>query len=184
MKTRDLVLMSLFTALIIAGTYIKIPLPVCPITFQPLFVTLAGIFLGGRKGAAAVACYVFLGLLGLPVFTGGGGVWYVFQPTFGFLIGYVIQAFITGDLVRSGKPVLGRFIFGCFSGLIIMYIIGVAYFWVISRYYLGNSLTVKGLLVNCLFIPFPKDAVMCVFAAVLGKKMLPHLDAEQRRTAQ
>lgn len=183
-KTKDLVLMSLFTALIITGTYIKIPLPVCPITFQPVFVTLTGIFLGGRKGAASVACYIFLGLVGLPVFTGGGGLWYVFQPTFGFLLGYIIQAFITGEIVRSGKPVLSRFLFGCFTGLIIMYVIGVPYFWIISRYYICNSMTVKSLLVNCLFIPFPKDAALCAFAAVLGKKMLPHIDAEYRRAVQ
>lgn len=184
MKTKDLVLMSLFTALIIAGTYIKIPLPVCPITFQPVFVTLTGIFLGGRKGAASVACYVFLGLLGLPVFTGGGGLWYVFQPTFGFLIGYIVQAFVTGEIARSDKPVLSRLLFGCFLGLIVMYMIGVPYFWLISRYYLGNSLTVKALLVNCLLIPFPKDAALCAFAAVPGKKMLPHLNTEQRRAVE
>ena len=67
--TRDLVLFALFTALIAIGAFIRIPVPFCPFTLQLLFTTLAGLLLGSRRGAASVAVYVFLGLIGLPVFT-------------------------------------------------------------------------------------------------------------------
>jgi len=71
MKTRDLILISLFTALTAVGAFIRIPVPVCPFTLQLLFTTMAGLLLGARKGAVAVLSYVLLGLAGLPVFTGG-----------------------------------------------------------------------------------------------------------------
>ena len=93
-KTKDLVLTAMFTALITAGAYIRIPVPVCPFTLQFLFTTLAGIVLGKNKGAAATALYVVLGLAGLPVFTGGGGIGYVLQPTFGYLIGFIAGLFV------------------------------------------------------------------------------------------
>lgn len=87
--TRDLVLFALFTALIAIGAFIRIPVPFCPFTLQLLFTTLAGLLLGSRRGAASVAVYVFLGTIGLPVFTSGGGPSYIFQPTFGYLLGFI-----------------------------------------------------------------------------------------------
>ena len=60
-RTRDMILTALFTALITAGAYIRIPVPVCPFTLQFLFTTLAGVLLGSRKGAAAVGIYVIIG---------------------------------------------------------------------------------------------------------------------------
>ena len=99
-KTKSMVLTAMFTALITAGAYIRIPVPVCPFTLQFLFTTLAGIILGKNRGAAAAAMYVILGLAGLPVFAGGGGIGYVLQPTFGYLIGFIAGSYITGA-VRS-----------------------------------------------------------------------------------
>lgn len=171
MKTRNLVLTSLFTALTIIGTFVRIPLPVCPITLQPLFVCLSGIFLGAMYGAVSVICYIVLGLLGLPVFAMGGGFGCVLNPTFGFIIGFVLQAFVTGLIVRKGSPVLSRMLAGCFSGLVLMYAVGLVYFMLISRFYLEN-LNIQTTLVSCLLIPFPKDAALCAFAAFLGQKFL------------
>ena len=93
----------MFTALITAGAYIRIPVPICPFTLQFLFTTLAGIILGKNKGAAATALYVILGLAGLPVFTGGGGIGYVLQPSFGYILGFIAGAFVTGLIVERAK---------------------------------------------------------------------------------
>lgn len=99
--TRDLVLFALFTALIAIGAFIRIPVPFCPFTLQLLFTTLAGLLLGSRRGAASVAVYVFLGLIGLPVFTSGGGPSYIFQPTFGYLLGFIGGAGLTGYIAHQ-----------------------------------------------------------------------------------
>ena len=89
MKTREMILTGLFAALTAVGAFIKVPVPVCPFTLQFLFTTLAGVLLGGKLGACAVGIYVMLGLAGLPIFAGGGGISYVLQPTFGYLIGFI-----------------------------------------------------------------------------------------------
>ena len=86
-KTKTLIYCSLFTALIAAGAFIKIPVPVVPFTLQYLFTMLAGLLLGSKRGTISVVAYMLLGLAGLPIFSEGGGLWYVFKPSFGYKIG-------------------------------------------------------------------------------------------------
>lgn len=95
-KTRSMILCALFAALIAAGAFLRIPIPVVPFTLQYLFTMLAGLLLGPRLGATAVGVYIVLGLAGLPVFTQGGGPGYIFQPTFGYIIGFALGAYLTG----------------------------------------------------------------------------------------
>lgn len=75
--TKDMILCAMFVALIAAGAFIKIPVPVVPFTLQYLFTMLAGLLLGGRKGCFAVCVYILLGLVGLPIFAQGGGIGYL-----------------------------------------------------------------------------------------------------------
>ena len=88
--TRQLTMTALFVALIAVGAFIRVPLPNCPFTLQILFTTLAGIVLGSRLGATSVGIYIVLGLIGVPIFTSGGGPGYILQPTFGYLIGFMV----------------------------------------------------------------------------------------------
>ena len=59
-KTKDLTLCALFVALITAGAFIKIPVPVVPFTLQTLFTMLAGLLLGAKRGCTAVCIYIIL----------------------------------------------------------------------------------------------------------------------------
>ena len=104
-KTKEMCVTALFTALICAGAFIKIPTPLLPVTFQSLFVTLAGLLLGGKKGALSVGVYVFIGLLGIPVFTEGGGLSYILKPTFGYLLGFILCAFISGKIAENCREI-------------------------------------------------------------------------------
>ena len=72
-RTKNLMYCSLFTALIAVGAFIKIPIPVVPFTLQFLFTTLAGLLLGSKMGAVSVIAYMVLVLVGLPIFSEGGG---------------------------------------------------------------------------------------------------------------
>ena len=72
-RTKNLMYCSLFTALIAVGAFIKIPIPVVPFTLQFFFTTLAGLLLGSKMGAVSVIAYMVLGLVGLPIFSEGGG---------------------------------------------------------------------------------------------------------------
>ena len=95
MKTKGVIYCGLFTALIAVGAFIKIPIPVVPFTLQYLFTMLAGLLLGSRLGTVSVLSYMLLGLAGLPIFSEGGGLWYVFKPSFGYIIGFAVGTFVT-----------------------------------------------------------------------------------------
>lgn len=79
-KTKDMILCGMFVALIAAGAFIKIPIPVIPFTLQYLFTMMAGLLLGPKKGCLAVLIYILLGLMGLPIFAQGGGIGYLVSP--------------------------------------------------------------------------------------------------------
>ena len=99
-STRDLVLIPLFAALFSIGAFIKIPIGLVPASLQTIFVLLAGMLLGARRGALAVLLYLLLGLIGLPVFTAGGGPGYILHPTFGYLLGMLPAAWLAGKFRR------------------------------------------------------------------------------------
>ena len=176
MKTKDMVLIAMFAALSAAGAFLKIPMPLCPITLQLLFTTLAGLILGARKGAAAVAVYVAIGLMGIPVFTKGGGPGYVLEPTFGYLLGFIAGAYITGKIAHGGEPTFRRLLAGTISGLVVVYAAGVVYYFFISKVYLGNDVPVGKLLMSLVLIPLPGDILLSVFASELGRRLIPVLE--------
>ena len=119
---------SLFTALIAVGAFIKIPIPVVPFTLQFLFTTLAGLLLGSKMGAVSVIAYMVLGLVGLPIFSEGGGIWYVFKPSFGYIIGFCIGTYVTGLMAeRMKEKTIPGYLAANFTGLMIVYAVGIHY---------------------------------------------------------
>lgn len=93
------------SAVIALGAQLEVVLPFSPVplTGQTFGVLLAGILLGSRWGAAAVAAYLVEGLLGMPVFAGGAAGPVVFAgPTAGYLVGFLPAAFLTGALAERG----------------------------------------------------------------------------------
>lgn len=127
----DLCMIALFAALMCTTATIKIPLPnYMPITIQTLFALLSGAVLGRVRGAIAMLVYLAVGLVGLPVFATGGGLNYVFTPYFGFLLGFVLAAYLTGFLferVKKDAEWKSALIF--ILGAISVYIIGLPYMY-------------------------------------------------------
>ena len=101
LKTRDLILIAMFAALTAIGAFIRIPLPVVPITLQYFFCALGALLLGAKKGALAQILYVAVGLIGIPIFTKGGGPQYIFQPSFGYLIRIYIWSIYNRKVLRK-----------------------------------------------------------------------------------
>ena len=102
-KTRNLILVAMFAALTAVGAFIKVPIPYIPFTLQYLFCALAELILGSRLGALSQIVYVAIGLSGVPVFTEGGGLGYIFKPTFGYLIGFIVAAYVIGKIRENVK---------------------------------------------------------------------------------
>ena len=182
-KTKDMILCAMFVVLIAAGAFLKVPVPVVPFTLQFLFTMLAGLLLGPRLGALAVAVYVLLGLAGLPVFAQGGGLAYVVQPTFGYLIGFVLGTWVTGAIARreTGLPGFGRLLGANLAGLAVVYLCGMLYCWVVTNYYLNTPMGLWALVLYCFLLAVPGDLFLCVVGAMAGRRLLPLVGIRRER---
>ena len=166
MSARKLVYTALFAVLTAVGAFLRIPLGVSSITLQFLFTAMAGVLLGPACGALSQGVYVALGLIGLPIFTAGGGFGYVLQPTFGFLLGLIPAAAIIGAISRRSSSPL-RLALACLAGLAALYAVGVPYMALIPNGYMGKGMSVSGLLWAGM-IPFlPGDAIKIAVTALL-----------------
>lgn len=166
MSARKLVYTALFAVLTAVGAFLRIPLGVLSITLQFLFTAMAGVLLGPACGALSQGVYVALGLIGLPIFTAGGGFGYVLQPTFGFLLGLIPAAAIIGAISRRSSSPL-RLALACLAGLAALYAVGVPYMALILNGYMGKGMSVSGLLWAGM-IPFlPGDAIKIAVTALL-----------------
>lgn len=179
-KTKNMMLCALFVALIAVGAFIRIPIPVVPFTLQYLFTMLAGLFLGGKRGFIAVCIYIALGLIGLPIFASGGGIAYVFQPSFGYIIGFAVGAFVTGTIAnKASKPGYKRLLAANFIGLGIVYLLGMIYYYLISTFYLGTPIGIWPLFLYCFILTIPGDILLCIAGAILGKRLIPLIKLER-----
>lgn len=179
-SAHSLVLCALFAALIAAGAFIKIPVPAVPFTLQFLFTTLAGLLLGKKYGAISVAVYIAIGLTGIPVFTSGGGIGYIFQPTFGYIIGFLAGTYVTGLVAERSARSFRTFLLAGFAGLLVVYIFGIVYYYFISNYYLGSAITVKTLLIYGFVLAVPGDIAICYVSAIIAKRIKPFMKAGVR----
>ncbi|HYG43290.1 MAG TPA: biotin transporter BioY [Bordetella sp.] len=145
MKTKDIVLIALFAALIVVLSLMPpIPLPAIPVpvTLQTLGTMLAGAMLGPVRGALACLLYLLLAAIGLPVLPGGrGGLGVFFGPTGGFLVGMALGACITGWLARhlaartrhAGLVVAGYMTACVAGGILAVYAIGIPWLATVTQ---------------------------------------------------
>ena len=101
---------ALIGSIILAiSSKIKIPFYPVPMTMQTLIVLMIGIAFGWKLGVATVALYLFEGIIGLPVFSGspekGVGLVYFTGPTMGYLLGFLVTAYISGKFIYDNNIV-------------------------------------------------------------------------------
>lgn len=181
---RQLVLCSLFAALVAVGAFIKISIPIDPFpmhfTLQLFFALLSGFLLGPRLSILSVGVYLILGLIGVPIFAAGGGLSYLIRPTFGFLLGFAFAAGITGILTRWFSKKYARqsfwlFLLAATVGMIAYYICGMVYFYLISNYVINMPVTWPVVFVNCFLITLLPDFILCILSALFALQLLPQL---------
>jgi biotin transport system substrate-specific component len=187
-QIRDIVQVGLFTALTcIVSLILKWGGDILvPFSLLPLMALLAGVFLGGRLGAWSMLVYALMGLIGIPVFAKPpfGGPIYLLQPTFGFILGYIAAAYVTGKLVeKESEPGLFRLVTAMLAGLGVLYLVGLPYLWVIVNFFLGNSMTAATVL-KVAFLPFiGLDLIKMGLGAVLANLVTKRVGSLIRRPA-
>lgn len=172
LPSKIIVFCGLFTALIVVGALTRIPVPVIPFTLQLLFTTLAGMVLGPVYGSLSVVLYLLLGLLGLPVFANGGGLGYIFQPTFGYLLAFIAGTALVGHLTKKQKNrTFLRFFLAGVAGLLLVYVGGYVYYYLLATHVLGMIIVPKILFFHAFLLPLPGDLLSCVIASTIALRI-------------
>ena len=138
--------------------------------------------LGAKYGALSQFVYVALGLVGLPIFTAGGGFGYLLYPTRGFLIGLIPAAWVIGKLT-GGSRSIKRIVPACLAGLAVLYLVGLPYMAVVLNVYMGKGLSTWGILIAGMIPYLPGDMVKIIVVDVLAPKLLPHVGAQAEQAA-
>ena len=176
-RTLELTLASMFVVLIAIGANITAFIPFLvvggvPITLQTFFATLAGLILGSRIGTISTSAYAFIGLVGVPVFaqfSGGPGA--LIRPTFGFILSFILAAYVIGKMV-AGKDNVSRFIMASLVGMAINYIFGTNWMYFAYKFWADapEGFT-YGMAWLWMLAPMPKDIILGIFAGILAHRL-------------
>ena len=181
MKRRNfivtLTLSALFCALICVGSFIRIPMPnMMPMTLQTFFVLLTALVLPFKSSILATVTYMTLGLVGLPIFSGGGGLGYVLMPNFGFIIGFVVATVIMSVITEKlNNCKIWQYIIISLLGVTAIYIIGILYFAFITNVYNNNDYSAIWF-IQTVFLPFlPKEIICIILSSLSAYKIRPYI---------
>lgn len=184
LKTKDLALIALFTAMIVVLGIIPplaVPWVPVPVTLQTFGVMLAGLILGPWRGGLVVLTYVLIALLGIPVLPGGrAGLAVLAGPTGGFLLGMIPGALVTGWLAGRvaptgsahsatgwagvGPQVLRCWLASVVGGMLVVYAAGIP--WLAAVTGMGMN---KALLAVVVFLP--GDLLKALVASVVAQRI-------------
>lgn len=170
--TQRIVLAALFAALMAVCSQIQIPLPMVPINLALFAAHLCGALLGAKWGALSISAYVLLGLVGAPVYAGfASGPAALFGKTGGYILGYILSAFLVGLLSRRIGFTFKGLCLSMLVGVVACYAFGTVWFMAVTGLNLMTSLA------YCV-IPFlPGDAVKIALAALLALRLKKPLQA-------
>ena len=166
LKTKELTTCALFAALIAVGAFIKIdiPLPMYTMhfTLQWFFVLMAGFLLGAKLASLSVIVYLC------------GGPTYILRPGFGFLLGFVLAAFLIGAITEKLKKTNAfTLILPATVGLVAYYTVGAIYFYCMKNFYAATPVSWGIVIVDYCLITVAPDFILCVSAAVFSAKLRP-----------
>lgn len=175
--TRKLIMIALFAALTVMGSIIIIPIGAVPITFQNIFPMLAGLIIGPEAAAMSQFVYLLLGIVGLPVFAGGtGGVNSIFTPSFGYIIGFILSAYVIGKMSKIvGRPTFVKSVVICTVGTLMIYLIGIPYLYIVLNNILGKKITLTYAMKIGFVLFIPGDILKIIVASFVSNKIVPLL---------
>ena len=167
-RTKQMVLIALMTAVTCVLGPLSIPLPFSPvpISLTNFAIFLAIFVLGMKSGTISFIIYLLLGADGVPVFSSfRGGFQVLAGPTGGYLIGFIFLALIMGFALDHFDRKLVPTIIGMIIGMAVCYAFGTV--WLAKLLSLSFK---EGLMMGV--IPYlPGDAAKIIIAAIVGPKL-------------
>ncbi len=169
-KTKNYILISLFTAIIAVCSFITVPAAV-PFTLQTLGVFAALAILGGKRGTLCIILYVFTGLVGLPVFSGfSGGVSHLLGATGGYISGFILCGLCYWIITKIlGTKTIVKFS-GLLAGLVVCYLFGTLWYTAVYLKTLNFEAFVSSAQICVLPFIIP-DLIKIVVVLITDKKL-------------
>ncbi len=180
MQSKDITRVAIFVAIAaISAVIVRYGgESIVPFSLLPLVAVLAGTILGPKLGFFSMMAYLVLGLIGIPIFSKPpyGGPAYLFQPTFGFLLGFLAAAFISGMIIsKITEPRYIHFLIAMISGLASIYMIGIPYLYIIVNFVLGKEISWLGV-IEVGFLPFIIfDLIKVSIGAIIANTLIQRL---------
>ena len=166
-SARTLTEVALGAALMVVCSLISVPAAV-PFTLQTFGVFVLLVILGGSKGSLGILMFMLLGLIGLPVFSGGrGGPAALFGPTGGYILGFLITGLCYMLYERIGRERLPAQVASLVIGLILCYTFGTLWF---VQVYTG-VITVARALSLCVWPFILPDLLKLALALLVGRRV-------------
>lgn len=173
LRTLDMAYIALFAVLMAVCAWITVPMTV-PFTMQTFAVFAALCVLGGRRGLYAVAVYLLLGLVGLPVFSSFQSTGALLGPTGGYLVGFLMAALVYWAVTARLGESLPVVILGCVLVMVTYYVFGTIWFMIVYARITG-PVGLLSALSWCVFPFIVPDLVKLGLAVTLGGKLRRHL---------
>lgn len=164
-RTRDIAYIALMTAVTIGLSFVRIPFYPVPFTLQTLAAMLAGILIKRWAGVSSQVLYIALGLMGLPIFSQGGGIGYIFNPTFGYIL---FLPFLT-YLVSILHKYIG--VFGLILPSVMLLLFGTVYYLL----FINTDMASGSVFMSFMVIFIPAEIIKSMAAYYLGIKLKPIL---------
>lgn len=179
----DMTLAAMFAALCAIGANVTSMLVIggVPVTLQTFFCILAGLILGSRLGAFSMIVYTLIGLAGAPIFARmSGGLQTIFDPTFGFILSFILAAYAAGKIAETHTTRAG-YLIAAFTGLVINYGFGTNWMYAAMKWWAeapeGFS---YGLAWSWMLVPLPKD----IFLTIVAGLTAPRIRAALKKTSR
>ena len=173
LSIKEMTQIGMCAALMAIFSQLSIPLPFTsvPVTLQIFGLVVLAVIVGAKIGTLSIIVFVILGAIGLPVFANfSGGFGVIVGPTGGYIIGFIIMAFLIGYASSKGNKI---FLFiAAYIGVTIDLIIGTLYLKVVT------GMTMQGALIAGLYPFIIKDFITVALAVFIGlkvKKSVEHI---------
>lgn len=181
-KTREIALvgaMAAVTAVVaLVFRFYPIAFGTVPFSLLPFIAVLAGGILGARLGAWSMVVYIVMGLAGFQVFATEpfGGPLYVLKPTFGFILGYIPAAFISGCIIhRNINAGIVSYGVAMLLGMVAIYLVGIPYLYLMMNFYVGQKVLLWQVMAG-MGVFMLVDVIKALLAAVVARSVVKRLN--------
>ncbi len=171
---------GLIVALLSVSAFIRIPIYPISITLQTFIIFLIPLVFGSKISFISVLIYFLLGLLGLPIFSSGGGLSYIFMPTFGYLVGFLISVIVSGYICRNNKNTKS-FIIASIVSIIIIYTCGVIGVYININFIQDKKMLFSTIFASCILF-FILDLIKLFLAIIVAPYLLKVIESISNRT--